>query len=204
MKKMLSLILTLALLLAVSAATAEESGEGTWYIYTQNGKALNVRNSPGGEIVGTLECGSEIQVDAFVDNNWALITFRYDQPGFGEGDYAAYINRRFLTRREPSTWVSDLSAESYVAAGAAMDPITEINAEFRSAKKVEPYRVLVRPTRVSGWADLRWAPSHSAEVLAVFRANTELLVLKELTNWLQVQDPATGDIGYINRGFVAQ
>jgi len=200
-KRFLSLFLTLTLLLTALAAFADgpEADSNTYYIYTMNGKPLNARSAPGGTVVSHLPCGQEVTVQAFVDSNWALVSYISN-----EAEDQVYVNRRFLTRRDPATWHEDLSEEGYLAADAHEDPLTAINNEFHSAKKVDPYKVLVRPTRVSGWADLRWAPSQSAEVEAVYRANTELLVLKELDNWLQVQDPNTGDIGFINRGFVAQ
>ena len=47
MRKLLSLLLVLALLLPVAAATAEIiGGPGYMYVYTANGKTLNVRSSP--------------------------------------------------------------------------------------------------------------------------------------------------------------
>ncbi len=202
-KQFLSLFLVLALLLTALAVFAEEpaasANDNLYYIYTMNGKPLNARNAPGGAVVAQLPVGLEVTVEAFVDSNWALITRTDDKTGS-----PFYVNRRFLTKRDPQTWHEDLSEQGYLTADAHEDPVTAMNNEFRSAKKVDPYKVLVRPTRVSGWADLRWAPSQAAEVETVYRANTELLVLKELDNWLQVQDPDTGDIGFINKGFVAQ
>ena len=49
-----------------------------------------------------------------------------------------------------------------VAENASMDPFEEITDEFNQAVTVEPYQVIVRPARITGWAALRWAPSHSA------------------------------------------
>lgn len=201
-KRILSLISAVILLLAVvctAAVAEEETAEeaGTYYVYTENGKGLNVRSTPGGTVVGSLKNGSSVRVDAFVDDNWALITYHYDNPGFGVGDYAAYINRRYLTK----TKSTQRKANTDHAVATTLD---EINSEFRSARKVEPYKVQVRPTRVSGWVNMRWAPSKSSELMATYKANSTLTVIKELTNWVQVEDPDTGDVGFINRVFIAQ
>ena len=83
------------------------------------------------------------------------------------------------------------------------DPYEEIVAEFLQAKTVEPYQVIVRPTRVTGWANMNWAPSRSAPVLANYPAQTELTVLKETPNWLQVEYMPTGDVGFICREYTA-
>lgn len=47
----------------------------------------------------------------------------------------------------------------------SLDPFEEITAEFLQAKYVEPYDTAVRPSRITGWAALRWAPSYSAPII---------------------------------------
>ena len=202
-KRMVSLLLVLmmALGMMIPAAMAEEeesAGEGYYYVYTENGKTLNVRETPGGKVVGYLKYGSRIHVDAFVDNTWALIVFNYDN-GYGKGDYAAFVNRRFLQKSKPAA----KSSTTKKAVGSASDTLEDINKEFASAQKVTPYKVTVRPTRISGWVNMRWAPSQSAQLMATYKANDQLLVIRELTNWLQVEDQDTGDVGFINKAFIA-
>ena len=206
MKKLVSLLLVLILglsLLAPAALAEDEEDEytdpGYYYVYTENGKVLNVRESPRGKVVGALKYGSRIHVDAFVDENWALILYNYDN-GYGKGDYAAFVNRRFLVKKKPA-------ARNSAKTGNTIDPadsLEDINREFKSAKNVAPYTVTVRPTRTSGWVNLRWAPSQSAELMATFKANDKLTVIKELDNWLQVEDPDTGNVGFVNKVFVAE
>ena len=200
----LALVLTLCGLVPAALAGDETPPEeaGYYYVYTENGKGLNVRETPGGKVVGSLRWGSRVYVDAFVDGAWALITFRYELPGYGVGNYAAYINRRFLTRKKP---VKDEDGQNAKAAEEApADPLEAINKEFKESKKVSPYRVTVRPARVSGWVNMHWAPSNDSELLATYKANDTLLVIRELPNWLQVEDQDTGDVGFINRQFVAE
>ena len=89
-------------------------------------------------------------------------------------------------------------------AEVSVDPFEEIDAEFESAKTVERYQVVTRPTRVTGWANLRWAPSRSAPLIATYPAKQELTVRKETTNWLLVENMETGDIGFISKAIVAE
>ena len=180
--------------------TGAGNDPGYWYVYTENGKSLNVRATPRGEVVGVLKYGARIHVDSFVDENWALILFNYDN-GYGKGDYAAFVNRRFLTKKKPEARKSSAFGQ---AAASPADALTAMNEEFRSARNVEPYKVSVRPTRVSGWVNMRWAPSKDAELIATYRANDELLVIKELNGWLQVEDQDTGNVGFVSRQFVAE
>ena len=203
----LLLAVVTALTLCLPAALAESlDSEGYYYVYTENGKTLNVRATPGGEVVGHLKYGARIYC-YYKDggNGWALIDYTYDMPGVGVGTYACFVSSRFLVKNKPAARTKT-AAEATTA--TAEEPATgiasveDMNAEFRSARKVDEYTVYARPTRVSGWVNMRWAPSKSAEVRGTYRANSALVVLAELDNWLQVEDPETGDIGFVDRNFV--
>ena len=207
MKKRLIALLMVLMLAAglIPAALAEDNtpmdSEGYYYVYTENGKGLNVRDTPGGDVVGSLKYGTKIYC-YYRDggNGWALIDFTYDKPGYGYGTYAAFISSRYLRKSKPPAIPSSGSSSS---SGSA-DFAAEVNAEFRSAKKVTPFSVTVRPTRASGWVNMRWAPSKSAEVMATYKQNATLLVIKETNNWYQVEDQDTGDVGFISKQFVVQ
>ena len=209
MKKRLFALLTVLVLAAAAlmpAALAEDDtpsdSAGYYYVYTENGKGLNVREKPGGDVVGSLKYGTKIYC-YYRDggNGWALIDYSYNMPGVGYGTYACFISSRYLRKsKPPARQSSDSSSKS----SAATDTTADINAEFRSAKKTEPFSVTVRPTRASGWVNLRWAPSKSAEVMATYKANEKLLVIKELKDWYQVEDQDTGDVGFISKQFVVK
>lgn len=210
MKKRLIALLLMVLVLAaglIPAAIAEDdtpmASEGYYYVYTENGKNLYVRSTPGGEIVGSLKYGTKIYC-YYRDggNGWALIDYYYNNPGYGYGTYAAYISSRYLRKNKPPARNSGSSSSS--SSSASADVAAEIDAEFKSAKKVTPFVVTVRPTRASGWVNLRWAPSKSAQLMATYKQNEKLLVIKETNNWYQVEDQDTGDVGFINKQFVVQ
>ena len=208
-KRILSLIIAvmMSLMLMIPAVTAEDQAldttAGYYYVYTENGKGLNVRFTPGGEKVGSLKYGTKIYC-YYRDggNGWALIDYTYDMPGVGKGTYACFISSRYLRKSKPPAKPESGSSSSAPAAQA--DPTEEINAEFRSAKKVEPFAITVRPSRASGWVNMRWAPSKQAEVMATYKANEKLLVIKETANWYQVEDQDTGDVGFISKQYVAK
>jgi len=207
-KRVFALIMAViaAMLMIVPAALAEDdsasSSAGYYYVYTENGKGLNVRSTPGGDVVGSLKYGTRVYC-YYRDggNGWALIDYYYNNPGYGYGTYAAFISSRYLRKNKPAPHDSGSSSSSSSASG---DPVTEINAEFRSAKKVTPFSVTVRPARASGWVNMRWAPSKSAEIMANYKQNDQLLVIRELNNWYQVEDQDTGDVGFISKQFVVQ
>ena len=207
-KRLIALLMVLVLAAGlIPAALAEDdtpmASEGYYYVYTENGKGLNVRSTPGGDVVGSLKYGTKIYC-YYRDggNGWALIDYYYNNPGYGYGTYAAYISSRYLRKNKPPARNSGSSSSS--SSSASADVAAEIDAEFKSAKKVTPFVVTVRPTRASGWVNLRWAPSKSAQLMATYKQNEKLLVIKETNNWYQVEDQDTGDVGFINKQFVVQ
>ena len=208
-KRLISLAL-IAVMMAMflPALAAADSYYGTQWVYTDNGGSLNVRRTPtaGNNIIGTLKYGAEVTVIQMYDNGWAQILWEQNEYGeFG----AAYVQRRFLVNHKPSS--RPVQPTAAPASGTASDStdyakaFSTMNAEFSSAKKVAvPYTVVARPSRASGWVNLRWAPSTETERIATCKQGKELTVLAELRNWYQVQDPETGMIGFISRQYVTK
>lgn len=210
MNKRIVLLMTailMAVLMIIPVSVAEDDtpsdSAGYYYVYTENGKGLNVRATPGGDIVGSLKYGTRIYC-YYRDggNGWALIDYTYNMPGFGKGTYACFISSRYLRKSKPP---ANPGSESFSSSSSgSSDTAAEINREFRSAKKVDPFTVTVRPSRASGWVNLRWAPSKSTEVMATYKQNEKLLVIQETNNWYQVEDQDTGNVGFISKQFVVK
>ena len=66
---------------------------------------------------------------------------------------------------------------------------------------VDKYPVDPTP-RASGWVNLRYAPSTDMGHADNLYANTQLTVIAETTNWLQVRRNDTGVTGYVMRQYV--
>ena len=213
-KKLISLMLVAVLAaMLIPTLAAADSYYGTQWVYTDNGKTLNVRSAPatGDNVIGHLKYGAEVTVIQMLDNGWAQIL--WEQNDNGEFS-SAYVQRRFLVNHQPtskhtqSTQPAQTSAPATGSTATATDyakVFTSMNAEFRSARRVAtPYTVVARPSRASGWVNLRWAPSTEAERIATCKQGKELTVLAEMNNWYQVQDPQTGMIGFISRQYVTK
>ena len=198
LKRILSMALAavLALAMLTGAAFAEEVTEEesrTYYVYTENGKGLNVRSAPNGDIIGELNYGEEVKVYGIINDTWAMIHFMNDEPG--------YVNVRFLIDIKPEELQKLMEEELDNVTG---DPMTDIEAEFASAVDVKDYKITARPARVTSVVNMRWIPSETGRIIAQYKATEELVVLKELKYYLQVQDPDTGDVGYIHKKFGAR
>lgn len=197
-RKLIALALAVVMAaLLIPAVVAADSG---WimYVYTDNGKTLNVRRDPmvADNIIGQLKFGEAVSVRMTTSNGWACIDW-----SSGE---VAYVQSRFLVNSQPGIRPAPSGSGTAPATTDAAKILTDMNAEFRSARQVVPFTVTARPTRASGWVNLRWAPSTESERIATCPQGKELTVLAEMKNWYQVQDPMTGMIGFISRKYVSK
>ena len=196
MIKRLVSLLAAAVLLAALLPAAAGAEDWVMYVYTDNGKTLNVRSDPStsSNVIGQLKFGEAVSVRMTFANGWTCIDWA---AGVG---YVAYVQSRFLVASRPASRTPVATPAAAPAAGT----LSSINAEFRTAVRVTPYTVVARPSRASGWVNLRWAPSTEAERIATCPQGKELTVLAELRNWYQVQDPATGMVGFISSKYVTR
>ena len=205
-KRLLSLALVAIMAAMLLPAVVASADEWTMYVFTDNGHTLNVRRDPmtGDNIIGQLKYGEAVSVRMTSANGWATIDW-----AAGDG-YVAYVQSRYLSPYKPAPIAQATQKPSSTpkpadkAASDAAKTLSDMNAEFKSAVKVSPYTVISRPSRASGWVNLRWAPTLEAERIATCPQGKELTVLAELKNWYQVQDPETGMIGFISRKFVSR
>ena len=200
MKKVISLVLSVTMLVLLASAALSESQGTDMYVYTKNGKVLKVRSSMStkddSNVIGTLPYGAKVVTYGGNFNGWTLIDY-------GDGWTDAYVMYRFLSKTKPEPFTpSDNPKQETGDPVKAASTVSQMNALIESPRFVEPYTVTVRPVRASGWAYMRWFPSRTAKEMATFSANHELTVLAELKDWYQVSDPATGRVGFIYKSYV--
>lgn len=193
MKRLTAALLAVILLAVPCLTLAQTNGVTIKYVYTENGKGLNIRAyaGPTAAVIGTLPFGSQVGVVKNLGNGWSEIVW---------GSGYAYVMSRFLVNDNPGSSPRRIDPAPVTPSG---DTVANLNKEFKTARTVQtPYTVISRPVRASGWVNLRWAPSTEAELIATCPQGKELTVLTEMQNWYQVEDPATGMIGFIMRKYV--
>jgi len=190
MKKIVLILLTASLLLASVLTVASADGI-TKYVYTRNGKPLNVRSWPNinAQLMGTIPSGTQITVETYTsDYIWAVIKFN---------GQTAYVMTQYLVDHSPYT-----PTPSPVPSGDTSKSIVDaLENEFRTYRVVEPYTVLAKPVRASGWVNLRYIPSTEFGHAENLYANTQLTVIAETKNWLQVRKNDNGVTGYVMRQY---
>ena len=197
-KRILTVMVAAMLVLGLMVPTLASATE-TMYVYTENGRGLNIRYEPStdSDILTSAAFGSKITVNYHLGNGWTAI--------YWGGDDVFYVQTRFLSYTKPSKKPTPSgSGKSQSVSNAATD-VNELNKIVKTYKMVEnPYRVTVRPTRASGWVNMRFAPSKQTELMATYKNNDQLLVIAELKDWYQVEDPDTGMVGYVNSAYVVR
>ena len=201
MKKAISLVLSMMLLVLLASAALSESQGTDMYVYTKNGKVLKVRSSMStkddSNVIGTLAYGQKVVTYGGNFNGWTLIDY-----GDGWGD--AYVMYRFLSKTKPEPYNPSANPTQEPTGDPikAASTVIQMNDLVASARYVTPYTVVVRPTRASGWVYMRWFPSRSAKEVATFNGYHELTVIAELKDWYQVSDPDSGRIGFVYKSYV--
>ena len=190
MKKLVALLTAVALLLTVMASFASAEGTGfglgTMFVYTENGKGLNVRSSPetGENIIGSLPYGASVDVTGF-EGSWARIAYLGGP---------AWVQSRFLQWYAPGP---------RPAPQPEPDPGTEqMNAELQSEVSIPQTAMQAQAGRASGWVNMRVYPSKETGRVQTCPDGAQLIAFAETTNWYHVTDPFTGNSGYIRKDFL--
>ena len=193
MKKIVSLLLILALLLPLCATAQIIGGPGTMYVYTENGKGLNVRSAPvkGDNIIGSLAYGEEVYVLEFLDG-WCRILW---------GSYGdAYVQSRFLQWYAPGP-----KPTAKPEPKPTTDPgKKKEDAELQSEVDIDPITLQVKASRSTGWVNVRTGPSAETNRIESCPDGTRLTAYGKTTNWYRIVDPSNGKAGYIHKNYVVE
>ena len=133
MKKQIISLLLIAVMAAMFLPTvAFADYYGTQWVYTDNGKSLNVRSTPstGNNIIGSLKYGAEVTVVEMYSNGWAQILWQ--QNAYGEFG-VAYVQRRFLVNHKPTSQPAQPTQSSTAPASGGTAVSTDLAKAFSSA-----------------------------------------------------------------------
>jgi len=200
-KRILVSVMALVLVLAV-ATTAFAA---TKWIKTGNGKPANGRAEPTKDsaLIGYAYYGEQVETDGQSVNGYTYLTNGY------------WVLTKFLVNYDPGEFVPSSrpsgSGSSGRSGGSSSSGSSGSNnagiqsailKEFKSARFVTPYEVTTYHKRASGMINMRWAPSKKATLIHAYSSGERLLVRAELKDWYQVEDPATGWVGFIRSDFL--
>lgn len=191
-KKLLALMMILALLTGSLILTASASGTSIMYVKTANGKSVNVRSGPGKQysVIGTVKYGGEVLTDwSYAGNDgWTKVVWG----SAGDG----YIMSRFLVDNKPGPAPKPEEDETEKK---------KLEKELASEKTLEqPFYIAVVASRTTGWVNFRTGPSKTMARISSFPDGKELIAEGETTNWYRARDPETNKIGYLHKSYATR
>ena len=193
MRKILSFLIAFILVFtALSFATTASANYSTMYVKTANGKPVNVRAAPSknAEIIGSVPYGGTVSTDwSYAGNDgWTKVVWG------GRGD--GYIMSQFLVSTKPAARSAEQDKKEEEKAEQA-----KLKKEQSSEKSVDPFYIATRPSRTSGWVNLRSGPSKTTSRVASYAGGKELICFAETNSWYRARDPETGKEGYISKNY---
>ena len=196
MKRAIALLMTLALLISACAMipAAANAELMPMYVYTPNGKTVNVRSTPemANNVIARLKYGSKVMVEFINSTGWAVVMINGRE---------AYIQGRFLQDNPPAAKPTPSPAEKEEQERKTEEE--KLNRELKSEREItDPFYIAVRATRTSGWINFRVGPSKITSRIASFPDSKELIAIGETSNWYRARDPETQKIGYIHKNYV--
>ena len=187
MKKRAVLFLLALVMLTVTLAPCAMAEQTVKYVYCRNGKPLNVRAYPdvNSKFLGTIANGTRVTIEGYTNNyTWATLIYK---------GQIAYVMTQYLVDYNP------YDPSPAPTPGGDTNIVNAMENEFKTYRVVSPYTVLAKPDRATGWVNLRYVPSTEFGHAENLYANTQLTVIAETQNWLQVRKNDTGVTGYVMR-----
>ena len=186
-KRILSMIVVVVLLAAMFAFTTTAYAYYTVYSHCSNGSPLNVRSGPGKDypVIDRIPYGDILYVIGETAPGWLQL----NDVGYVQASLTCtyYPGPYYPPDPKPAPQPSQPSIEKVLS----------------TARTVEPYFVTLKATpRSNGVANVRWAPSKKSKLLKAYPSGSQVKVIAELDKWYQVQDPVTGETGFVNTAYV--
>ena len=212
MRKSIAITLILTVFLSLFAVIPSAMA-AAYYIRTDNGKTVNLREEPTTNSRSLLQIpyGDEFWVSEFLGNGWAY--------GHWGGAFG-YVMSRFLSTTRPEPYIGgaagagyDYSAEdkpkkssstSSRSSSSASSEQAQLDKELKSQRDVTPFPIEVRASRPSGRVNFRVGPGTGTTRITGYPDGKELICTGETTNWYRAYDPDNGKYGYIHKNFATR
>lgn len=169
-----TLVITMLAMIPITVACAGNNYTTQYYVVSENGKTVNLRNRPDGSRITRLGVGKPVTLINDTGNGWMKVSVKVD----GE-ILKGYIMNEFLSQEDP----------------------TEADQTF---VKVNRFKVLVAPSKgKEGHVNLRAKATVDSTCLRYLRKDDVLTVIAESNAWYQVRTTAD-TTGYVVKAFVTK
>ena len=176
MKKTVSVLMALILVMALTVSLAET----VKYVSTSNGGILNMRAEPksGAKILTTIPYAGAVTVIADAGNGWSEVTVTgYAGTGF--------VQSKFLSDKKPTPYTGETLQ------------VGKVYNAIHSLPMDRWYQATVQTLRGGTEVSLRWSPTSNGTVMEKIPVGVTVTVIAEGTEWWQVLDETTGQVGFM-------
>lgn len=150
------------------------------WVNTNDGRKLNVRQTPDGKVLKQLETGTQVYVEDFVqDGKWAKVVLT-DKKTTG------YVMTKYIQEGKPGKY-----------------ELTEREDNFKAVDGERIVTAKALNNKSTRSVALRTKASKSSKQIRRLTAGDQLKVLAEGKTWLKVRDLKTGKTGYVAKDYVA-
>lgn len=187
MKRICALLLAVLMLMTFTASALAS----TKYTHRDDGKDVPVFNDAGEKI--------------FTIPNHKAVESHKLSPGKRTVTYkgkTGWTYDYYLFSEKPKSSSSKSSKSSSSQSGSKSSGAAEQVNVFAGMKSVKHYEATVRPSTLSSYVNIRWAPSKSAAIRGVRYYGDVLRVIAENKTWAQVVDDTTNECGFMMKSFL--
>ena len=188
MKKVIALALCAILLCCAVAVPAMAAG--TMYVFSENGKTVNLRNEPDATVKNVLVAmpfGAAVYVDDMVGvpAGWTHVVYN---------NIGGFVMSRYLSAQK--------QAKPVITIDQNPKDSNDLNSMFRGFAQVTPYTATIVPGGAN--AVMRWAPTKSSGIRQKYVLGQQVTVIAESKYWVQARDEETGKVGFIWKNFTSR
>ena len=192
-----------AALLAAFLLLPALAAADTWYVYTENGKTLNLRSEVNNSVIANIPYGTALEPDPDKSSETAAYVTYKDKSG--------YVKWKFLVQDKPAPKVR--TSTPTPAPVQALQPVYGVPQQAAAPASVASVAVSAlysgfrqrEGSVVVRTADrLFWSPDNTQAPITTITAGTELEALTEDNYWIQVYDPQKRLCGFMLKSSLSE
>ena len=184
-----------ALLFVLGTAAVAE----TFYVYTENGKTLNLRSPTNNQVIANIPYGTALEPDAELSTETAAYVTYKGESGYVKWKYLVKekpAKKKKSATPEPAEAYTPYEQPSQYQAQGGMTGTPSYSAIFSG------FTMNRRNTTLTQAAPMRWVPDATAPIMRNYQAGQTFEVLVENAAWCQVLDSASGLCGFIQKNML--
>ncbi|MFH1512723.1 MAG: SH3 domain-containing protein [Bacillota bacterium] len=190
-KKLFALMVVVVMVTMIATAAFAMVGQITMYVYTSNGKSLNLREEPStnAKVVASIPYGAAVNVYQPYSSTWYSVGYK---------GITGYVMSKYLVTNPPGPKPTIGPSPT-----VQPQPTGALSNDMFKGFTQTYYQAQVRPSSPSGYVNMRWAPSKMADIHGHYYQNDLVIVMSENSTWTQILDQKNQVMGFMMRQFLA-